>query len=238
MLLCPITRNDLLWLLPKGGEVAEIGVAKGEFSRIILTNAAPRKLHLIDPWEHQDRADYQNDGNNAETAEQGLRHHNVMAAFSAEISSNQVEVHRAYSQDVAASFAPGQFDWIYVDGLHSYEGVTSDLQHYKDKVKPEGFILGHDYANHLRAQEMNFGVIEAVNDFAKAEGFHLVALTHEMFPTYVLARSLEGPMIEQLLGQLLFRVPGVIEIRDYPAHNVFQHKLVVVGGQLRNLLSF
>lgn len=238
MLLCPITRDDLMWLLPKGGEVAEIGVAKGEFSKVILTHAAPRKLHLIDPWEHQDRPDYQTDGNNADDAEQKRRYHGVLTLFAAEITSKQVEVHKAYSQDVAADFAPGQFDWIYIDGLHSYDGVSSDLRHYKDKVKPEGLIIGHDYTNHAPAREMNFGVIEAVNDFAKAEGFQMVALTHENFPTFILARRLEGPWVEHLMGHLLFHVPGIIEIRDYPANHVFQHKLIYVGGQPRNLLSF
>jgi predicted O-methyltransferase YrrM len=238
MLLCPITREDLLRMLPKGGEVAEIGVAKGEFSQSILANAAPRKLHLIDPWAHQDRADYVSDPNNAEDAEQTQRYQGVLAQFAAEIRSQRVEVHQAYSQDVAASFAPGQFDWIYVDGLHSYDGVSSDLRHYKDKVKPEGLIIGHDYTNHTRAQEMNFGVIEAVNDFATAEGFHMIALTHEAFPTYVLCRRLDGPWVEHLLGHLLFHVSGIVEIRDYPAGNPFQHKIVAVGGQARTLLSF
>ena len=238
MLLCPTTREDLLGLLPKGGEVAEIGVALGDFSQVILTHAAPRKLHLIDPWSHQDRADYLHDPNNADDVEQTRRYQSVLARFATEIRSQQVEVHRAYSQDIAAKFAPSQFDWIYVDGLHSYEGVSSDLTHYKDKVKAEGLIIGHDYTNHIGAQEMNFGVIEAVNDFAAAEGFHIIALTHEVFPTYVMSRRLDGPWVEHLLGHLLFHVPGIVEIRDHPARNSFQHKIVMLGGQRKSLLSF
>jgi len=238
MLLCPITRENLLQLLPKGGEVAEIGVALGEFSQVILANAAPRKLHLIDPWAHQDRADYRYDPNNADEVEQARRYQSVLARFAAQILSQQVEVHQAYSQDIAASFTPGQFDWIYVDGLHSYDGVSSDLRHYKDKVKPEGLIIGHNYTNHIGAQEMNFGVIEAVNDFAAAEGFHLIVLTHEVFPTYVISRRLDGPWVEHLLGHLLFHVPGIVEIRSHPATNTFQHKIVMLGGQRKSLLSF
>ena len=238
MLLCPVTRDNLLHLLPKGGEVAEIGVAQGEFSAAILANACPRKLHLIDPWQHQEREDYRNDGNNADDEEQERRYRQVLSGFSPRIRGGQVEIHRAFSQDVAANFSDGQFDWIYVDGLHSYDGVRSDLRHYKDKVKPEGLILGHDYANHWRAVEMNFGVVEAVNDFVAQEGFRFVALTHDMFPTYVLARNLESPAVQQLTAHLLVYVPGVVEIREFPAQRAFQHKVVDVGGNIRNLLSF
>jgi predicted O-methyltransferase YrrM len=239
MLLCPIPRTDLLHLLPKGGEVAEIGVAAGDFSAIILAHAKPRRLHLIDPWEHQDRIDYQHDGNNVSDDEQERRCHAVATRFAVEIARGEVVLHRAYSQDAAATFEPGQFDWIYIDGLHSYDGVTSDLQHYKKKVKPGGLILGHDYTNHIRAQQMQFGVVEAVNEFIETEGYHLVALTtQEMFPTYVLAPDLEGESVQHLMGHLLFHVPGVVEIRDYPMHRVFQHKFVNTGGQLRLLPSF
>jgi len=238
LLLCPVTRDDLIRLLPQGGEIAEIGVANGEFSDTILTHARPRKLHLIDPWRHQARDDYRNDGNNAEDDEQERRYRGVASRFAQQIRGGQVELHRAFSQDVAADFSDGQFDWIYVDGLHSYDGVRSDLRQYKDKVKPEGLILGHDYANHWRALEMNFGVVEAVNEFVADEGYRFVALTHDMFPTYVLARDLEAPAVRHLTAHLLVCVPGVVEIREFPAQRAYQHKIVDISGNIRNLLSF
>ena len=114
----------------------------------------------------------------------------------------------------------------------------SDLRSYKDKVKPGGLILGHDYANHWRAQQMQFGVVEAVNDFVDEEGCAFVALTHELFPTYVLARTAESVAAKTLMAQLLVCVPGVVEIRDYPDKGNFQHKIVDIVGNVRSLLSF
>ena len=46
MYLTNLTRIDLLRLIPPGGEVAEIGVAEGDFSKHILSAAAPTRLHL------------------------------------------------------------------------------------------------------------------------------------------------------------------------------------------------
>ena len=238
MLLSTINRNDLIRLMPEGGEVAEIGVAKGEFSRFILANAKPRKLHLIDIWAHQTSEDYAADGNNADDVEQDRRHEAVLEQFAAEIRDGIVSIHRAYSHDAAAEFTDGQLDWVYIDALHSYDGVLSDLRNYKDKVKSDGLILGHDYTNNVRAQQMKFGVVEAVNDFVDQEGFKFVTLTHELFPTYVLARNLESIAVKSLMAQLLVCVPGVIEIRDYPDKGTFQHKVVDIVGNLRTLLSF
>jgi predicted O-methyltransferase YrrM len=38
-----------------------------------------------------------------------------------------------------------QWDMVYIDGLHTYEGVLYDIEHYKTIIKPGGFICGHDY---------------------------------------------------------------------------------------------
>jgi predicted O-methyltransferase YrrM len=38
-----------------------------------------------------------------------------------------------------------QWDMVYIDGLHTLEGVWYDIEHYKTLIKPGGFICGHDY---------------------------------------------------------------------------------------------
>ena len=39
-----------------------------------------------------------------------------------------------------------QWDMVYIDGLHTVDGVYYDITHYKSIVKPGGFVCGHDYA--------------------------------------------------------------------------------------------
>jgi len=62
-------REDFLLQLPKGGTVAEIGVASGDFSDQILDRSSPEKLHLIDPWIYQKDDDYQKDPNNLQNVQ-------------------------------------------------------------------------------------------------------------------------------------------------------------------------
>lgn len=239
MLLCPIHRGDLLQLLPKGGEVVEIGVAKGEFSREIVSKTQPRKLHLIDPWEHQQREDYRHDGNNVAADEHDERYRDVVEDFAEEVEKGQVEIHRAYSSDAVTSFADGQLDWIYIDGLHSYDGVISDLTLYKDKVKPDGLIVGHDYTNHVKARGMGFGVVEAVNDFVRRENYAFIALAiQEAFPTYVLARTQDTRSAAQLRAQLFFHLPFLVDLREFPTAGAFEHTIIEVGGRVKAVPSF
>lgn len=49
-------RIGLLSTLNKGGVVAEVGVASGDFSEQILNICQPKTLHLIDYWEKTKRS--------------------------------------------------------------------------------------------------------------------------------------------------------------------------------------
>lgn len=51
-----------------------------------------------------------------------------------------------------------KFDFVYIDGLHTYEQVKKDIENYLPIIKEGGFIGGHDY--HPTYQ----GVINAVNE--------------------------------------------------------------------------
>lgn len=41
------------------------------------------------------------------------------------------------------------FDFIYIDGLHTYEGVKTDIENYLPLVKKGGVIGGHDYTTSI-----------------------------------------------------------------------------------------
>jgi len=39
----------------------------------------------------------------------------------------------------------GDLDFIFIDAGHDYESVKRDIIDWKDKVRPGGFIIGHDW---------------------------------------------------------------------------------------------
>jgi hypothetical protein len=70
---------------------------------------------------------------------------------------------RNYSDDVADKFEDESMDFIFVDGLHTYEQVLIDCDNYYSKVKPGGIFSGHDFTAIT-------GVNKAVKEFATKVG--------------------------------------------------------------------
>ncbi|GAB6052478.1 hypothetical protein JCM17960_12980 [Magnetospira thiophila] len=213
MFVLPFSRVHLLDFLPKGGTVAEIGVAEGDFSQEILTRAQPERLHLIDPWTFQDDIDYQPDPSNLDSATQDQRAQKVAERFADRIQRGDVVLHRTYSHLAAPDFSEGTLDWVYLDGNHTEAAVFQDLTLYSRRIHPDGLILGHDYSNGPAAQTRNFGVIEAVDRFVAETDFDFIALTLDAFPTYVLGRP-DSPRSREVVQRLLYNVTNMVEIRD------------------------
>ena len=215
-------RDTLLSLLPEAGTVAEVGVAKGAFSRRILELNHPRILHLIDPWAKQDEEDYAPDPANAPQDIQDERMDKVLKRLKAPIKRGQVVVHREFSGAAAATFEPAAFDWVYIDAMHTYDAVLADLRAFAPLVKADGFLAGHDFSNHAIAKDMNFGVIEAVKAFVEESDWRLLCVTADEYPSYVLARrganERAGRMEVAILEKFTF-----IKIKDFLYRNFSQN---------------
>ena len=152
-------------MVAENGVGAEIGVHLGEFSSVILSLAKPRKLHLIDPWQHVADPTYKwalYGGENVTQADMDARYQLVLNRFAGEIAAGAVEVHRQRSVDAAPLINDGELDFIYLDGDHTYEAVSQDLKAFFPKIRTGGLIIGDDY--HLRGWWKD-DVVRAFNEF-------------------------------------------------------------------------
>ena len=61
------------------------------------------------------------------------------------LSIPNVKSIRETSQNAFSILKDQQWDMVYIDGLHTLEGVSYDIAHYKTIIKPGGFVCGHDY---------------------------------------------------------------------------------------------
>jgi hypothetical protein len=160
------TRDYLLCKVPKASVCAEIGVHEGMFSQQILDAVEPERLHLIDPWTHEEEERYQNSryGGLGSEGQKVMdeRFRKVEERFADEIRAGRVQIHREFSNVVCEEFQDGYFDWIYIDGNHLYEFVKQDLEMYYPKIKPGGFMTGDDYGSQ---GWWNNGVQKAVDEF-------------------------------------------------------------------------
>jgi hypothetical protein len=141
-------RQTLVEHLPKGTVGAEIGVYAGDFSEMLLRRAAPRTLHLIDPWMSQSGEPYSRalyGANQRDQAGMDALYQRVLKRFAPRIEAKSVIIHRQRSDEALGQFADGELDWVYIDGDHTLNAVLSDLRLAHRKVKPGGFIAGDDY---------------------------------------------------------------------------------------------
>jgi predicted O-methyltransferase YrrM len=127
--------------VPRGGAIVEIGSFKGK-STVMLAKAAAHycagPVVAIDPHTFTTvELEAQRTGPEATSYTEFLA--NLDAAGVREL----VEVHRAYSTDVAPDWTrPIRFLWI--DGDHSYAGAKADFDGFARHVIPGGVIAFHD----------------------------------------------------------------------------------------------
>jgi len=145
-------RNFLFDMIPKRAVCLEIGVWEGTFTKQIVRKSNPSELHIVDPWVFTEGMKKYFDGQ--EALEEVFER--VYKRFG---KRDNIFIHRCMSEQLASNFHDEYFDWIYIDGDHSFEGLYSDLINYYPKVKKGGLVIGDDYGG------KSPGVEKAVNKF-------------------------------------------------------------------------
>jgi predicted O-methyltransferase YrrM len=172
-----LNREDLLEKLTKEGVCAEIGVASGDFSQLILQKIRPKKLHLIDAW-HSERYD--------DSLESLVRQ-----KFSREIELKQVILNKGLSTEVLPEFEDNYFDWVYIDTVHDYRTTAQELAICREKVKDGGIIAGHDFSMGNWINGYKYGVINAVYEFCRKYGWEMLYITSELVEKSFAIRELK-----------------------------------------------
>jgi predicted O-methyltransferase YrrM len=115
---------------------AEIGVAQGFYSKILLDNNPKLKLFMVDIWDTYDgyhmygrkiRAYYQQ-------ARRRVREH-----------EGRVRIIKKLSMDAVKDFPDNSLDFVFIDAAHDFMHVAEDVNEWSRKVRPGGIVFGHDY---------------------------------------------------------------------------------------------
>ncbi len=151
-------RDLIMYVQRTGGKhfskfvMAEVGCFVGDSTRVWSECAL--KVHCIDPWKNgyddDDPSSYRWDMKIIEAQFDDL----VLTCPNQNIVKYKID-----SVAGAKMFEDGFFDFVYLDGLHTYEGVKDDIAAWLPKVKPGMWLGGHDYKNKLAP-----GVAPAVDE--------------------------------------------------------------------------
>jgi hypothetical protein len=145
--------------------VCEIGVRTGgNFFKMIEHN--PKEAVAIDCWIDDGKV-----GRNDCCYDQTGLDYQYNQFLEAVKDKPFVKTVRKYSFEAVKDFPDEYFDFMFIDGDHTYDGITKDLADWYPKMKVGGTFLGHDYLNRVvrakNGQIIKFGVVEAVNEFVK-----------------------------------------------------------------------
>jgi len=174
------TRNDLLDIFPSKIKICEIGVFKGEFSKIILEKLSPSELHLIDIFDGM-MCSGDKDGNNIIWTNLNNEYIKLLEEYK---EDKNVFLHKGNSLNILKNFDDEYFDLIYIDGDHSYKGVKNDLEISFRKVKYGGYICGHDYT-----LDKFPSVVDATNEFCLMNKLKIQYITKDGCPSFCIIKQ-------------------------------------------------
>lgn len=139
--------------LRRSTRIAELGVMSGLFSIFLHDLFVGAEVHLFD-------LDF--------------------SQLVEEVKRNECfKMHLGYSHITMSGMPDNYFDFIYVDGDHSYEGVSNDIIASLRCLRDGGIIQFNDYANYGRDERRVYGVLEAVNGFLETAQCEVVGLSLE-----------------------------------------------------------
>ena len=125
----------------------EVGVLYGDFSEEIINKTKINKLILIDL--------------DTSIIKDQVRF------------NNKIIIKECASKNFSSKIL---YDWIYIDGDHSYAGVMTDINHFKKFLKPHGYLVFNDYCKINIRSLGKFGVHKAVNEFLNESGWLVYGL--------------------------------------------------------------
>lgn len=165
--------------VPEGGVIAEVGVATGDFSEVMLKYLRPKKFVAFDVFTMHEFPIFW--GIPSEVLFDGLTH---LEFYKRRFSDRpEVVLEAGLSLDGLARYDDNTFDLVYIDAGHDYESVRRDAELSRDKLKDGGILVFNDYTMYDHLIGTPYGIVQVVNEVVVNDGWHVVgfALQRDMF---------------------------------------------------------
>ncbi len=149
--------REMVSTLPDGLTIVEVGCYAGESTAVLAEKA--KLLICVDPWDPE----------LFKSRPPGVTMDDVLLAFKVrmapwipilEARGGGLQVLRMTSAEASAMIADGSIGLPYIDADHFYASVVADIRGWLPKVKPGGWIGGHDYDDERWRPEVNRAVDE------------------------------------------------------------------------------
>jgi hypothetical protein len=133
--------EDLIETLPENMTMIEIGSFTGESAELFIRSGKVKKIICIDPWSDEVYAPLEASGDTI-----FKKYSDRMDLVKREMGGlPEIIAIREFSAKASLALKDSSYDFVYIDGDHSYKGVVDDIKNYLPKLKPDGILAGHDY---------------------------------------------------------------------------------------------
>jgi len=172
------SRRDLIASLPlaHGGTIAELGVARGDFSEFLLAQLEPKTLVAFDTFNMHEAASMW--GKETRQLLQGMNHVDFYKQRFGD-RGDQVVIEPGLSHLGLAKYPDRTFDMIYVDAAHDYASVRRDADLAMMKIKEGGFLIFNDYIMYDHLVGQPYGVVQVVNQIIVDKDLRVYGLALE-----------------------------------------------------------
>lgn len=170
-------RRAMLEALPVkvGGRALEIGVALGDFSRVIIDRMRPKAFYAADIFQmHEMEAHW---GTPSSVLFKGMTHEGF---FRDRFKADPVRVLAGPSSQTLNQIEDDSLDLIYVDAEHTYQPVKNDGQTSLRKLRSGGIMIFNDYTLFDQYMGVAYGVVRAVNELVNTYDLEVLGLALEI----------------------------------------------------------
>lgn len=116
----------------------ELGTYQGGATFFLLNNIPDLTLHTVDIFEQQ--LEHENYKEN----KYDFTERYPVFMHKAKSYGDRLVVHRGWTYEVVKEIKDETYDFVFIDADHTYEGCKEDILLWGPKVKPGGFLMGHD----------------------------------------------------------------------------------------------
>ena len=148
--------------------IVEVGVAEGIFSTELLSLGA-EKLYLVDIWE---RVPFIEGCASFDKEWHDKNYKDIVEKFG---NNPKVILLKGFSYKMAEQIPDNSVSLVYVDGDHTRQGVSADIEAYYPKLIREGIMAFHDYND-------SYGVMIAVKQFAQKNNLQIFEIPEDDNP--------------------------------------------------------
>lgn len=155
------------------GNVAEVGVFTGIFSKMINTKFPDKKLYLFDTFDSFDEDEFQEElsqGRCPETFLEGFKNTNVEKVLSIMPHPDNCIVRKGLFPDTAEGLEKERYAFVSID-VDFEKSILAGLRYFYPRLSEGGAIFLHDYNNRFLE-----GVKKAVHTYEQETGSRLLTV--------------------------------------------------------------